>query len=467
MIASSKRQRTLYGSAPESPHRDPTGLAIIEVPGQPSDCDSRLKFATQLLRNLHERHFALVRVTDELAADLAACENMSRRFFGRELLGINPNAMSTPCSRGNFCGYHAPSRAKEVFRYRFGLEHCFEGSPFFTTVSRAAERLRRLASDIALALLSVTGSSEHDAQDLLGALVEATPHHDGGLHGTSSVLDGRGRFNGPMPPFDLFHYRNRDAGVSNCEPHADPGLVTLIPIANVPGLEVRQPHGQSIPRADGTCGRERAHGGTAVSDDFDFGHDDASDDDYEFKGCESGGEWVNVEELVHGALLVPNLQPTSSSAPACDDIKRFRVVTVLAGEVMEALTAGLVPSALHRVDNTAAKPQSRPPFSSAAGTVVGLEPDAPPSSAPPSKESWTSPPSRFSLVFDLQVDPIHTPVLANAIDAAAEAGTRRSAQPPLHILQCAVGRMEARARHPGGSPIKLGFNHQRGTDPCR
>ena len=110
---------------------------------------------------------------------------------------------------------------------------------------------------------------------------------------------------------DIFRYYNRkDCKDVNCEPHVDPGLITVIPVSATPGLSVWHP------------GRE---------------------------------EWWPVEQLVQsenegckrprpGSAVIDGAVPEGDSGP---------VAVAIVGEALGLFTAGLLPASLHRVDRDA------------------------------------------------------------------------------------------------------------------
>ena len=167
-------------------------------------------------------------------------------------------------------------------------------------------------------------------------------------------------------------------GVSgNCEAHVDPGLVTLIPASEIPGLAVHSPTTQV---------------------------------------------WKSVEI---GLRTKEDENPT---------------VVVLAGEALELLTWGLVPAGLHRVEcsNSWCTTNATGGGSVEPGTG-GMSTHAPfstiiASASPPAVSS------RFSIVFDLQLHISTVKAIRTLSQEMEEQWVRKDTQPPLHYMQRAAGR---------------------------
>ena len=381
---------------------------ILELPPYASSSISdRKKFIIDLISDLATQRFAVLCVPPELALDASACEELAAQFFDGDVKAIR----SVPCARGNFCGYHMPSSAKEVFRHRFGLadimmQHSANSvgaDSFFSSVDAFGRKLHAIAWNLVSDVLLFTGSLGNDASELLDEIVEELP--PSGLSGVASGSapqrgeDQANKYYFPIPPFDVFHYfnKNDEGEQSNCEPHNDPGLLTLIPLANVPGLAVFQP-----------CNMNSNTGVEGSPSEED----------------EVRGDWLAVEKCLHRMLSDEAIE---------EKTRRMSLVTVLAGEALESLTAGLVPAGLHRVERPlvedfiscvpcAKKMSCRPRIS--PKTPCNME--------------------RYSLVFDLQVNPSIVPEIAAEAELLRARNTRREAQPPLHEIQRVAGQMARR-----------------------
>jgi hypothetical protein len=289
-------------------------------------------------------------------------------------------------------------------------------------MERGARGLRELSVQLAVVLLAATakgGWAEDDARALIGTLVEDIDMECCDLakfDRATPPTTPRPLLLLPIPPFDAFHYFNSadSEEVSNCAPHVDPGILTLIPLAGVPGLAVRSPT-------------------------YSYDDDSPEDEDENFKSDRSsasseesdGSGWLAIEELAHYILRTDDRNDVSSDhddQPKDQTMAPFsqrRLVTVLAGEVLETLTAGLVPAGEHKV--------IRPPPTTADEIIARA--------AAGSQKTDAAASPRFSLVFDLQV-PVAAAALVQAEAVSlAERASRREAQPPLHVIQAAAGRV--------------------------
>jgi hypothetical protein len=286
---------------------------------------------------------------------------------------------------------------------------------FLKAMERGARGLRELAAQLAVVLLTATSKptwGADDAKALLDDLIEDVNYRSGDStrsKGFEQAATSPG-FALPIPPFDAFHYFNDtdSESVSNCAPHVDPGILTLIPLADVPGLLVRPPR--------------KGNGELLEETEAAAGYSDDSDE----HGVD---EWVGVEELAHAAL--GSSDECHSGRKSRDEHLRNspvpcqqRLITVLAGEVLESLTAGIIPAGVHMV--------SRPPpvtkDNKSYGPTAGLS------------EIDTSGQPRFSLVFDLQVPVASAALIEAEATGLTERASRREAQPPLHSIQRVAGR---------------------------
>ena len=198
-----------------------------------------------------------------------------------------------------FGGFHAPNRAKEVFRFRSGLRERLRedgedglSDAAWELMEATYEGLWASTRTMVLACLTATGSSSEDADELLADVLEPLTFCPGSQC-RSRLL---------TPPMDIFRYYNRkDCKDVNCEPHVDPGLITVIPVSATPGLSVWHP------------GRE---------------------------------EWWPVEQLVQsenegckrprpGSAVIDGAVPEGDSGP---------VAVAIVGEALDLFTAGLLPA---------------------------------------------------------------------------------------------------------------------------
>jgi len=439
-----KRSRDIAGE--NSVGRE-AAVPILELPGKMAYSDA---FGKHLVNTLQTYGCALVRCSPELTLDLARCDTLARRFFAGDLRGaqdVSDKAQWTvPCPVGSFCGFHQPSPAKEVFRYRFGLEHalhrsdlqvhneadvgpcrscqnpdscnfaeCSSTNCFLRAMKRAARGLRELAMQLSIVLLTSTANTTWGADDakvLLDDLIEDISFSSCGQaksegHAQTPALTL------PIPPFDAFHYFN-DAGsepVPNCAPHVDPGIITLIPLAEVPGLAVRPPRQNNNELSEEI---EAAAGSCDLSGEYDI------------------DEWLGIEEHAHTSLRC---------SEDCHSIRKSRgdpsnrngsfpcqqrLITVLAGEVLESLTACVIPAGEHKV--------IRPP-----PAIKDTRSSIPSLSSPKTKTTDTTQP-RFSLVFDLQIPAANAALVQAEATRLMERSSRREAQPPLYSIQGVAGR---------------------------
>jgi hypothetical protein len=347
----------------------------------------------------------------------------------------------------------------------------------------------------------------------------------------SSVKSSEEQLDLPTPPFDLFYYHNdpsssssqqQSQGLSeeekrrviipppNCEPHVDPGLVTLIPIAAVPGLEVKLPRralrrgGGQILSSGETCSEQQQCGVRSDSDsDGDIsdrssysdsaGDSEISDgiDESDSGGsCEEEGEvkkkegrgtrWLGVEREVQKMVMAIETAVASAgeNSPELSEQARERLVgeqrrrsrssrllTVLAGDFLETLSAGLIPAGFHRVVSPPPSGTSSSALSSDSIPSAALSSHAGLHVATPccrggegsamvithfEHDTDAALPCcalpRFSMVFDLQ-PPLKAAVPVElAVEATRELWSRKEAQPPIGVIQRSAGRHFRRDR---------------------
>mmetsp|Transcript_52330 Transcript_52330/g.103930 ORF Transcript_52330/g.103930 Transcript_52330/m.103930 type:complete len:554 (-) Transcript_52330:147-1808(-) len=502
-------------------------------------CDTKkLEVFKQLLVNIAFWGFAIIRVEGDLEngstaeSPISSCEFASRSFFGMPSLSKLRYHSRGKCAEG-FVGFHRPSPAKEVLRYRFGLDsrmlrlvndvdsdaryHTAEESTggshsqvdsanaFLRLLDATGRKLHHLSRDLAEGLLEATGSTRRDASALLDEILEVIPPvaqldtlSDGGIGSVAAHHD-----NGlelPAPPFDLFFYHNglqpdtsgtdnkKIINFLNCEAHVDPGLITLIPISSVPGLEVKTPFRRDGKEASGRkerLGRRRQHdsGGpsgcafvplsssgegswreeasglgnnngegfvgneskdSSSGSSSNDGGSSSSEDDQEGLDGRVSGRWVSVEQEVCTLLSTQSIELSENTQSILELEKQNRVLlVVLAGEFLETLSAGIIPAGLHRV-------VSPPPLGeindistahmNGSTTAAGAEVHIKGLASNTSAVSNGMPRARFSLVFDLQPSSAAKELVGTVEEKAREIWSRREAQPPLNVIQRAAGR---------------------------
>jgi len=167
------------------------------------------------------------------------------RRSAREFVVELPADATAACARGparGLAGYNEPSPAKAVFRVRRGQlqpwptgddEGAFDGAAFRATTEAALALLESTIDTCLAALDRATGGRWQLAAQFSTA--------------ADAWDDARSQ---SLSPFDYFYYHNDGAaaGHVNCHEHVDPGILTAVPCAATPGLELALP-----PSGDGAA----------------------------------------------------------------------------------------------------------------------------------------------------------------------------------------------------------------------
>ena len=170
---------------------------------------------------------AVLRRADALAATL---HEHTPLYVRRGASVLFPELGSSGGARG-LAGYNEPSPAKAVFRVRRGQcqpwpdeEEAGPALHGFRDAQLAAMAVLEGVADLCLAAL------DGDSGGRWRLLAQFGTDADAWDDSTSLSLS----------PYDLFYYHNdaRAAGHINCHEHVDPGILTCVPCAAVPGLEL-------------------------------------------------------------------------------------------------------------------------------------------------------------------------------------------------------------------------------------
>ena len=180
---------------------------------------------TDAARDILEHSFAVYKVPTATAQSIKVAWNEARQFFAEP---------STDCQKivnGNLHGYNEPSNAKQLFR-----AFCFSNNqPWPTDSFRTA--------------------STHVAKDLHHMLVQCYQE----IQQQSSLEPVSKRTEPPLRkrprlspidipltacettkcPLDFFFYHAKDPSAVNCSEHIDRGVLIVVCLTNVPGLEVK------------------------------------------------------------------------------------------------------------------------------------------------------------------------------------------------------------------------------------
>jgi len=159
------------------------------------------------------------------------------RAFVAELPADAAAAACAPGPARGLAGYNEPSPAKAVFRVRRGQlqpwpagddEGAFDGAAF-RAATEAALALLEAAMDACLAALDRATGGRWQLAAQFSTAADAWD-------------DARSQ---SLSPFDYFYYYNDSAAAAhvNCHEHVDPGILTAVPCAATPGLELALPAG--------------------------------------------------------------------------------------------------------------------------------------------------------------------------------------------------------------------------------
>lgn len=186
----------------------------------------RLDDADRIWRNLRHRGFAVIRLGQQSSIKLRELAVAAKEFFEATPLPWKLAERRTFVDSGGdgLVGYNQPHCAKQVLRIRRGAT---EAIPAFPVTLRPAALA---AFDVVEAL--ALGSWRAVPRELAPSLDEL-----GVVVGPSETLS--------SSPFDLMYYDNQ-TDRHNSTPHIDsPGLLTVIPISETPGLAIydQQLHG--------------------------------------------------------------------------------------------------------------------------------------------------------------------------------------------------------------------------------
>lgn len=155
---------------------------------------------------LRARSWALVRLPAAAAAAVAALSASAGEYLDRSREEA-PDGRDTVLVDENggraLLGYNRVSAAKRLWRARCG----HDAQPWPSAALRA------------------------DAQAASAAL-------DAAARGVVAALGGAAVAAPAAHPLDVFLYHNADSNVANCTEHVDRGLVSIIAVSEVPGLEV-------------------------------------------------------------------------------------------------------------------------------------------------------------------------------------------------------------------------------------
>jgi hypothetical protein len=167
-----------------------------------------------------QRGFTVVELDDDAARVAAAADEAMRSLFARP--AHEKRALHATCSEVGgaraLLGYHVPSPAKELFRYR-------RGHPLQPLPSTGAELLVALYDACAAVVESTLSATRRELLRLgFSAPLE---YPDAGTASASS-------------PLDFFLYNNDAANVDvpNCAEHIDRGWASCVVCSSTPGLEV-------------------------------------------------------------------------------------------------------------------------------------------------------------------------------------------------------------------------------------
>jgi len=182
----------------------------------------------------------VVRVDAEAEAVLARAEAAARRLLVEAPLYVRRGATllfaETPAAAAGaagdapprgLAGHNAPTVAKEVFRIRRGGRQPWpeaEAVPGFRDAQEAALALLEGVVDACLAAVDAASGGRWRLRDRYGTAADAWDD--------ATSLS--------RSPYDLFAYYNdaRAAAQVNCHEHVDPGILTCVPCAATPGLEL-------------------------------------------------------------------------------------------------------------------------------------------------------------------------------------------------------------------------------------
>jgi isopenicillin N synthase-like dioxygenase len=264
---------------------------------------SRPAAIQHLVASLSQDSYAVISCSDADAVVFSQALGLGREFF-RQNIEYKSSCYETEPVITGFAGYNRPSKAKEVFRVRHGRmqpwplssEDFDRATEFRESLIRVQTLLHRLVFAVSALALEWTTSSDDAHAETIALLKECLDPNEGLADTENESRVGLVGEELSMPPLDLFHYYNSEESgrSSNCHPHLDPGLITAVVAAEVPGLSIMEPI------------------------------DDCSDDE--------DGQWLAVEKL---------LKPTHD-------------VIVFVGESLQLLSGGIFPAAYHRVDGATA-----------------------------------------------------------------------------------------------------------------
>lgn len=179
----------------------------------------RLDEGDRIWRNLCQRGFAVIRLGQQSSVRLRELVGAAKEFFEATPLPWKLAQKRTFVDSGGdgLVGYNQPHCAKQVLRLRRGAT---EAIPAFPATLRPAALA---AFDIVEAL--ALGSWRAVPRELAPSLEEL-----GVIVGPSEKLS--------SSPFDLMYYDNK-TDRHNSTPHIDsPGLLTVIPVSETPGLAI-------------------------------------------------------------------------------------------------------------------------------------------------------------------------------------------------------------------------------------
>jgi isopenicillin N synthase-like dioxygenase len=206
-------------------------------------CDNKNNSANALSSNITNHGFAIVSLGSTEKTTLLNAYNSAKIFFTTASKDEKDNLrvlFDEVGSNKGLAGFNSPTAAKELFRVRRGIGMKWPQTPNMQNTTLASfDLLERVLNTCLYKLL---WDIDIDAEKLLSDICD-----------TRESLNSRQTLS--TSPFDFFHYFNTEQaqGAINCHEHVDPGLMTIVPCAFTPGLEILHPDSKQWLKVEQHC----------------------------------------------------------------------------------------------------------------------------------------------------------------------------------------------------------------------